>query len=117
MLAWPSIQINKASNTTGLRGAGVCQSAGTTLGLSLQHNLMSTGASHNDREQALSSPISDNAWGRAKRSAQRWQRSAHSTSTSRLLGGSPENKLVGTFESAMRWLKNCRRICSRFLKS
>jgi hypothetical protein len=27
-----------------------------------QHNLMSIGASHNDREQALSSPISDNEW-------------------------------------------------------
>jgi hypothetical protein len=30
-------------------------------GLSKQHNLMSIGASHNDREQALSFPISDNA--------------------------------------------------------
>src|SRR6516162_8837161 len=59
MMAWPSIQKNKASNSTGLRGAGVCQSVGATLGLSQQHNLMSIGASHNDREQALSSPISD----------------------------------------------------------
>jgi hypothetical protein len=61
MVAWPSIQKNKASNNTGLQGAGVCQSVGATLGLSQQHNLMSIGASHNDREQALSSSISDNA--------------------------------------------------------
>jgi hypothetical protein len=61
MVVWPSIQKNKASNSTGLRGAGVCQSVGATLGPSEQHNLMSIGAPHNDREQALSSPISDNA--------------------------------------------------------
>jgi hypothetical protein len=61
MMAWPSIQKNKASNSTGLRGAGVCQSVGATLGLSQQYNLMSIGASHNDRKQALSSSISDNA--------------------------------------------------------
>jgi hypothetical protein len=48
MMAWPSIQKNKASNSTGLRGAGVCQSVGATLGVSQQHNLMSIGASHND---------------------------------------------------------------------
>jgi hypothetical protein len=61
MMAWPSIQKNKASSNTGLRGAGVYQSVGATLGLSQQHNLMSIGASHNDREQALCSPISNNA--------------------------------------------------------
>jgi len=54
-----------------------------------------------------------------KEGAQQWRRSARSTSTStsRLLGGSPDNKLVGTFESAMRWLKNCRRVCWRLLGS
>jgi hypothetical protein len=60
MMRWPSIQKDKASNSTGLREAGVCQSVGAALGLSQQHNLMSIGASRNDREQALSSPISDN---------------------------------------------------------
>src|SRR6516225_10660624 len=52
-----------------------------------------------------------------KEGAQQWRRSARSTSTSRLLGGSPDNKLVRTFESAMRWLKNYRHICSRLLRN
>src|SRR6516164_7545840 len=58
MRRWPSIIKHKASNSRGLRGAGVYQSVGSALNLSRQHNLMSIGASHNDRKQALSSPIS-----------------------------------------------------------
>jgi hypothetical protein len=38
----------KASTSTGLRRAGVCQSLGAALALSQQHNFMSMGASHND---------------------------------------------------------------------
>jgi len=55
--------------------------------------------------------------GRPKEGAQGWRRSARSTSTNRSLGGSPDNVLVKTFESATRWLKNCRRVCSRLLGS
>jgi hypothetical protein len=58
MMAWPSIQKNKASNSAGLLVAGVCQSVGADLSLSQQHNLMSMCASHNDPERDLSSQVS-----------------------------------------------------------